>query len=119
MTRCFILDRIGFHISTAHRHCSCRLYARRLLVAFAIAASFAALDLWIGSQAGAAQVDAKGAPAPVGFADVIERVKATVVGVRANFEGGTLPGEPNEDIPFSPESPLERFFPSIWYSNPA
>ena len=110
MTRCFILDRIGFHISTAHRHCSCRLYARRLLVAFAIAASFAALDLWIGSQAGAAQVDAKGAPAPVGFADVIERVKATVVGVRANFEGGTLPGEPNEDIPFSPESPLERFF---------
>ena len=110
MTRCFMLDRVGFHISTAHRHCSCGLYIRRLRVAFAIAALFAALDLWIGSQAGAAQVDAKGAPAPVGFADVIERVKPTVVGVRAKIDGGTLPGEPNEEVPFPPESPLERFF---------
>jgi serine protease Do len=71
---------------------------------------FAALDLWIGSQAGAAQVDAKGSPAPVGFADVIQRVKPTVVGVRAKIDGGTLPGEPNEEVPFPPESPLERFF---------
>ncbi len=72
MTRCFMSDRVGFHIGTAQRHCSCRLYARRLLVAFAIAALFAALDLCIGSQADAAQVDAKGVQAPVGFADVIE-----------------------------------------------
>ena len=100
MTRCFMLDHVGFHISTAQRHRSCGVYIRPLRVAFAIAASFAVLDLWIGSQAGAAQVDAKGAPAPVGFADVIERVKPAVVGVRAKIGGGTLPGEPNEEAPF-------------------
>src|SRR6185437_6493042 len=45
-------------------------------VACAIAASAAA------SRVHAAEVDAIGAPAPIGFADVIERVKPAVVGVR-------------------------------------
>src|SRR6476469_1837971 len=46
------------------------------LVACVFAASVAA------SPAQAAEVDAIGAPAPIGFADVIERVKPAVVGVR-------------------------------------
>jgi serine protease Do len=46
------------------------------LVACAFAASAAA------SRVHAAEVDAIGAPAPIGFADVIERVKPAVVGVR-------------------------------------
>ena len=46
------------------------------LVACAMAVSVAA------SPAQAAEVDAIGSPAPVGFADVIERVKPAVVGLR-------------------------------------
>ena len=111
MTRSgFVLDCACFCINGTHRNRSCGLYIRHLRIAFAIAALFAALDPWIGSQAAAAQVDAKGVQAPIGFADVIERVKPTVVGVRAKIDGGTVPGEPNEEVPFPPESPLERFF---------
>jgi serine protease Do len=50
-----------------------------LLVAGAMIASLAAFRL----QAG--EVDAIGAPAPIGFADVIERVKPAVVGVRVKI----------------------------------
>jgi hypothetical protein len=48
------------------------------LVALAMAAWLTAPDLLIGFQAVAAEVDAVGAPAPLGFADIVGRVKPAV-----------------------------------------
>ena len=55
-------------------------------VAVAIAAWLTAPIAQIESIAFAAEVDAIGAPAPVGFADIIERVKPAVVGIRVRIE---------------------------------
>jgi serine protease Do len=52
-----------------------RVFAHVLLGCVIIAA-------FVPSRLLAAEVDAIGAPAPIGFADVIERVKPAVVGVR-------------------------------------
>jgi serine protease Do len=59
----------------AAAHATARILAR-LLVGCTIVASYEPF------RAQAAEVDAMGAPAPIGFADVIERVKPAVVGVR-------------------------------------
>ena len=43
-----------------------------------VALAIAVWHVMLGSQAVAAEVDAVGAPAPVGFADIVERVKPAV-----------------------------------------
>ena len=61
-----------------------------------------------GSHAVAAEVDAASAPSPIGFADIIERVKPAVVGVRVKIE---IPsGDARQELPLAPGSPLDRFF---------
>lgn len=56
----------------------------------------------------AAEVDAANAPAPVGFAEVIKKVRPAVVGVRVKVEG-TAPSVLQE-LPVPPGSPFDRFF---------
>ncbi len=79
----------------------------------------AALGAWLvaagagwepGSRAVAAEVDAASAPSPIGFADIIERVKPAVVGVRVKIEGAISSGDTQQELPFPPGSPLDRFF---------
>jgi serine protease Do len=70
------------------------------LVACAMAVSVAA------SPAQAAEVDAIGSPAPVGFADVIERVKPAVVGVRAKV-ADTAPADDSQRRPS--DAPARKF----------
>src|SRR5579862_8949470 len=65
------------------------------------------------SQAVAAEVDAAGAPAPVGFADIIEKVKPAVVGVRLKIEGAAPSGDLSHEFSApsgspSPDSPVPR-----------
>jgi serine protease Do len=55
-------------------------------VACTVAGSMAASHPAFTSAARAAEVDAIGVPAPLGFADIIERVKPAVVGVRVKVE---------------------------------
>lgn len=50
---------------------------------------------------------ARHAQAPVGFADVVERVKPAVIGVKVKIDRGEQ-GE--RALPFPPGSPMERFF---------
>jgi serine protease Do len=57
----------------------------------------------------AAEVDAVGLNAPVGFAEVIERVRPAVVGVRVKTDGRGQPGDIQFDA-LLPGSPLDRFF---------
>jgi serine protease Do len=54
-------------------------------------------------------------PHPVGFADIVARVKPAVVSVRVKIVGAAEPASmqqngDDETIPFAPGSPLERFF---------
>jgi serine protease Do len=80
-----------------------------LLVTAAIIAWFTAFDLLIGFQAVAAEVDAVGVPAPLGFADIVGRVKPAVVGVRVRIEEVTSSDEIPQKNPYPPGSTLDRF----------
>ena len=46
---------------------------------------------------------------PVGFADIVEKVKPSVISVRVKVENPRTSLN-TEDLPFPPGSPMERFF---------
>ncbi len=64
----------------------------------------------VDSTAVAAEVDAIGAPAPIGFADIVARVKSAVVGVRVKIEETTSSDQEQERHRLPPGSPFDRFF---------
>ena len=80
------------------------------LVALAGTAWLTTPSLRIGSRAAAAEVDAVGAPAPLGFADIVARVKPAVVGIRVRVEEATSSDGAQEKRSFPPDSPFDRFF---------
>src|SRR6516164_4653403 len=95
------------------RPCNCVLVGglRKLpFVAVAVAAWLTAPIAQIESGAVAAEVDAIGVRAPLDFADVVERVKPAVVGVRVRIEGVITSDEPQKEAPLPPRSPFDRFF---------
>ena len=47
---------------------------------------------------------------PVGFADIVEKVKPSVISVRVKVDGGARTMSLDGDSPFPPGSPMERFF---------
>src|SRR5271166_4280248 len=47
---------------------------------------------------------------PVGFADIVEKVKPAVISVRVKIDQPSQPGLSEDDLPFPPGSPFERFF---------
>ena len=47
---------------------------------------------------------------PVGFADIVERVKPSVISVRVNIREKADSSDRSDDSPFPPGSPMERFF---------
>jgi len=47
---------------------------------------------------------------PIGFADIVEKVKPAVISVRVKVERPANSGLSDEDLPFPPGSPFERFF---------
>jgi serine protease Do len=48
---------------------------------------------------------------PVGFADIVEHVKPSVISVKVNIsEKASAKDDNNDDSPFQPGSPMERFF---------
>jgi serine protease Do len=79
------------------------------LVVLAVAAWLAAPAAWSGFSVFAAEVDAVGAPAPVGFAEIAERVKPAVVRVLVRIEGATPSTDAQEDHSTSPGSLFDRF----------
>ena len=85
----------------------CRLVTSGLF-AVAVVIWSAAGGVLSGSSGAAAEVDAIGVPAPLGFADIVERVKPTVVGVRVKIEGTTPSSDAQQKSPFPPGSPFDR-----------
>jgi serine protease Do len=47
---------------------------------------------------------------PVGFADIVEKVKPAVISVRVKIDQPGQPSLSDDDMPFPPGSPFERFF---------
>ena len=47
---------------------------------------------------------------PIGFADIVEKVKPSVISVRVKIPEKMSDNESFDDIPFPPGSPMERFF---------
>jgi serine protease Do len=84
--------------------------------AYGIAPQVTQGNLLVG--AAQAQVDQKArqAPAPTGFADVVEHVKPAVISVRVRINGDRTASRSNSNDndenanPFPPGSPMERFF---------
>ncbi len=58
----------------------------------------------------AAPAYAQNAQRPVGFADIVERVKPSVISVRVKVDNGPRTMSFDGDSPFPPGSPMERFF---------
>lgn len=88
------------------------------LLAVAVLVWLAADGLLSGSSSAAAEVDAIGVPAPLGFADIVERVKPTVVGIRVKIEGVTPPSEEQQKSPFPPGSPVDRWLRQFGIPHP-
>src|SRR5689334_10473598 len=63
----------------------------------------------LASPALGGEVDATGAAAPLGFAEIIERVRPTVVGVRVRIEELRHSNGSQQESPFPPGSPHDRF----------
>ena len=59
---------------------------------------------------------AQGVQRPVGFADIVEKVKPAVVSVRVKMDGGPRLGFEG-DLPFRPGSPMDRFFREFGFPN--
>jgi serine protease Do len=66
------------------------------------------LNSSLGTLAPAAH--AQGLQRPVGFADIVEKVKPAVVSVRVKMDGGPRTMGLNGDLPFPKGSPMDRFF---------
>jgi serine protease Do len=104
-----------------------RLAARRLVLLATTIAGLGAAALFvapsrtlqsgvIGTPAQAQDLSARAqqlAQKPVGFADIVEKVKPAVISVRVKMErpgNSHLNNDNDEEIPFPPGSPFERFF---------
>src|SRR5262245_44026646 len=92
------------------------LSARRLAMLATVAvlgagAVFAAPAFIQGnSQFLASPAYAQTAQRPVGFADIVEKVKPAVISVKVKVDGGARMMNFDGDSPFPPGSPMERFF---------
>src|SRR6202035_2541777 len=96
------------------------LSARRLALLATTVAGFGAAALvfaphgdLFGSSAHAQNLTDKVqqlAQRPVGFADIVEKVKPSVISVRVKLERPANSNLTEEDLPFPPGSPFERFF---------
>jgi serine protease Do len=71
------------------------------------------VDLFSSPAQAQVNNDVRKVAQPIGFADIVERVKPSVISVKVNINEKVAKddsGNNNEDSPFQPGSPMERFF---------
>lgn len=83
------------------------------VAAYGLSPSSSPVDIF--STAAHAQVnnEVRKVAQPVGFADIVERVKPSVISVKVNINEKVAKNDSadnNDDSPFQPGSPMERFF---------
>ena len=99
------------------------LSARRLALMASVVAGLGVAVYGFGSSSGPVDIFSTPAHAqvnnevrkvaqPVGFADIVERVKPSVISVKVNINEKVAKndGDNNDNSPFPPGSPMERFF---------
>src|SRR5215469_16353581 len=94
-----------------------KLPARRLALR-ASAAGFGAILVFAGPDLHLSPAQplfgsaahAQGAERPVGFADIVEKVKPAVISVRVKMDAGPEASDLGSDDPFGPNSPFQFFF---------
>ena len=69
-----------------------------------------ALDIFATPAHAQVNNEVKKVAQPVGFADIVERVKPSVISVKVNINEKVAKDDSNDDSPFPPGSPMERFF---------
>jgi serine protease Do len=94
-----------------------RILSARRLVLLATVTNLAAATLVVGSelrQHNVLPVTAAGAAEnmnrPVGFADIVEKVKPAVIAVRVKAEANAKTTDLDSNSPFPPNSQMEQFF---------
>jgi serine protease Do len=70
------------------------------------------VDIFTSTAHAQVNNDVRKVAQPVGFADIVERVKPSVISVKVNINEKVSSKEDsnNDDSPFQPGSPMERFF---------
>jgi serine protease Do len=91
------------------------LSARRLALLAGVAGLGVSVLLFgsgfnLNSSLGASPAQAQGLQRPVGFADIVEKVKPAVVSVRVKMDGGPRVSGFEGEMPFPKGSPMDRFF---------
>src|SRR5450432_3094768 len=97
------------------------LSARKFALMASVVAGLGVAVYGLGPSSGPANLFASPAQAqvnnevrkvaqPVGFADIVERVKPSVISVKVNIAQKVAKDDSDEDTPFQPGSPMERFF---------
>ncbi len=75
---------------------------------YALSPSFPPSDVFTSTAHAQVSNEVGKVQRPVGFADIVERVKPSVISVRVNIREKADPNA--DDSPFPPGSPMERFF---------
>jgi serine protease Do len=69
------------------------------------------LDVFTSAAHAQVNTEVRKLEKPIGFADIVERVKPSVISVRVKInEKVASKDDSNDDSPFQPGSPMERFF---------
>ncbi|MGJ5077177.1 Do family serine endopeptidase [Bradyrhizobium oligotrophicum] len=80
------------------------------VAAYGLSPQGAPLDLFSTSAHAQVANEVSKVARPVGFADIVERVKPSVISVKVNIAEKVSKDDSDEDLPFQPGSPMERFF---------
>src|SRR6516162_3338055 len=97
------------------------LSARKFALMASVVAGLGAAVYGFGPSSGPASIFSSPAQAqvgnevrkvaqPIGFADIVERVKPSVISVKVNISEKVAKDDDGDDSPFQPGSPMERFF---------
>src|SRR6516165_7674720 len=97
------------------------LSARKFALMASVVAGLGAAVYGFGPSSGPASIFSSPAQAqvgnevrkvaqPIGFADIVERVKPSVMSVKVNINEKITKDDSGDDSPFQPGSPMERFF---------
>ena len=81
------------------------------VAAYGFGPSTGSLDLFSSPAHAQVNNDVSKVAQPIGFADIVERVKPSVISVKVQIREKTADAGNNDgDLPFQPGSPMERFF---------
>jgi serine protease Do len=82
------------------------------VASYGLGAAIAPLDLFSTPAHAQVNNEVSKVAQPIGFADIVERVKPSVISVKVNINEKVAKDDSgnDEDTPFQPGSPMERFF---------